>query len=92
MKNLSKKALIEEFHEFLRENNCASKFYANTTKANPKEKVETFIRKCTSDKLLGGAFSWRQSPEKFPYWSDIQRKWDERLKAIEYNFKKSKSK
>ena len=92
MKNLSKRVLIKEFHEFLRENNCASKFYANRTISAPKEKIHLFF-KCTEPSLwIVSAFTWDRTPQKETCWINLATEWDKRLIAIEYNFEKSKSK
>lgn len=83
MKNLSEKALIKEFHEFLRENNCASKFYANRTISAPKEKIHLFF-KCTEPSLwIGSAFTWDWTPQKKTYWINLATEWDKRLRAKE---------
>ena len=92
MKKLSKTALIKEFNEFLRENNCASKFYVNRTKKRPKEIASSSFKRWPAASFLYRAFGWGLSPEGHYYWSEIQKKWNERLKAIKYNFEKSKSK
>lgn len=92
MKNLSKKALIKEFNEFLRENDCASKFYVNKTVYAPEERTSTFFKECMVETWISRAFIWDRSPENQCYWSNKCKIWKERLKAIKYTVEKSKSK
>ena len=83
MKNLSEKALIKEFHEFLRENNCASKFYANRTISAPKERIHLFFKHTKPSKWIGSAFTWDCTPQKPTYWINLAMEWDKRLRAKE---------
>jgi hypothetical protein len=92
MKNLSRKALIKEFNEFLRENNCASKFYVNRTIDAPEKKTSLFFKHHEPAEWIGKAFIWFYTPQKKTYWISLNIEWEKRLKAIEYNLEKSKSK
>lgn len=83
MKNLSEKALIKEFHEFLRENNCASKFYANRTIKAPKERVHLFFKHTEPSLWIEGAFTWDWTPQKKTCWINLAKEWDKRLRAKE---------
>ena len=83
MKNLSKRVLIKEFHEFLRENNCASKFYANRTISAPKEKIHLFFKSTEPSQWIGSAFTWDWTPQKKTYWINLATEWDKRLRAKE---------
>ena len=83
MKNLSKRKKKKELNKYLRENNCASKFYANRTISAPKEKIHLFF-KCAEPRLwIDGAFTWGRTPQKKTYWINLATEWDKRLRAKE---------
>ena len=94
MKNLSEKALIEEFHEFLRENNCASKFYANLYNRKNKRWLKTYKVQGVTQDTIDYSFDWKNTPQGRNYWLTLHYKWESRYRSILllYYLEKSKSK
>lgn len=94
MKNLSKKVLIEEFHEFLRENNCASKFYANLYNRKNKPWLKAYKTQGITQNTIDVSFDWESTPQGRNYWLDLLCKWESRYRSILllYYLEKSKSK
>ena len=81
MSKLTERQLKEEFHKFLRENDCASKFYAAIY--NPKNKSwGKFHEYGISKYVIVYVFGWDNTPEKRSYWSELHCKWEERYKEI----------
>ena len=98
MKKSTKNQIKAEFFEFLRENDCASKFCVNFYKKEgesfrdtvSKQNISQYLNEMEPGVWITGAFKWLKSIENFNYWKDISIKWDEHLQAINYNIQKSK--
>ena len=100
MKKSTKNQIKAEFFEFLRENNCASKFCVNFYNKKGKEyrhkwgatkgTINTYLNEETSKDWVLEAFSWIETIQDYDYWADIHYAWKQRAKAIEYNIQKSK--
>ena len=83
MPKLTKRQLKEEFHKFLRENDCASKFYVNFY--HPKAKKWRRINKIEYKfryNVIAYAFQWDGSPEGVDYWDAIDDLWEKRYKEL----------
>ena len=83
MKNLTTRQLVKEFNKFLRENECASKFYVNRAKQK-KESVPKMLLRTNPEAWVTGAFTWRRTPQGHDRWENIGLKWGHRLKEIGY--------
>lgn len=81
MKNLTNRQLIKEFNKFLRENECASKFYVNRAKQKKKSMSKMLTRTIPEAWLLSG-FGWGRTPQGDKYWENVNFKWVHRLKEI----------
>ena len=81
MEALTNRQLIKEFNKFLRENNCASKFYVNRVKQK-KESVSKMLTKVKPILWADIAFTWKRTPQGHDYWGNIDLKWERRLKEI----------
>ena len=83
MSKLTNRQLIKEFNKFLRENDCASKFYANF--AHPKAKkwrrIIKIEYKCGCSAITC-AFRWGGSPEGIDYWGDIDDLWGKKMQEL----------
>ncbi len=100
MKKSTKNQIKAEFFEFLRENNCASKFcvnfYSKKGKESrhewgiPKDTTNGYLNKKNPKNWVLEASHWDKSVQGHDYWSEIHYKWKTRAKAIEYNIQKSK--
>ena len=103
MKKSTKNQIKAEFFEFLRENDCASKFCvnfyskegksfrnSNFSFTNKTENITQHLNKSQPNEWITEAFRWGGSTEKFDYWDNRHIKWALRLKAIKYNIQKSK--
>ena len=82
MKTLTNSQLIKEFNKFLRENNCASKFYVNKIKHYKKEKISTFLKKVSPENWIICAFPWRMQIEHGHSWNRLHVEWKNKLKEI----------
>ena len=83
MKTLTNRQLIKEFNKFLRENNCASKFYVNKVKKKRKGESIMLIRDNPITWIIK-AFTWEKTQEGHLYWYNIYLKWEHKLKEIGY--------
>ena len=83
MKTLTNRQLVKEFNKFLRENNCASKFYVNKVKKKRKGASIMLIR-ANPITWIVEAFIWLKTPERHLYWYNINLKWKHKLKEIGY--------
>ena len=90
MKKSTKNQIKAEFFEFLRENDCASKFCVNRAIIRKEERILTFINRVPSNEWMLAAFAWDNTPQGYKYWENVNFKWAHRLRAIEYNIQKSK--
>ena len=100
MKKSTKNQIKAEFFEFLRENNCASKFCANFynkkgrncryTWGTPSDTLTEYINEETPKNWILEAFRWDETIQDHDYWENIAVIWRNRLEAIEYNIQKSK--
>ena len=66
MKTLTNRQLVKEFNKFLRENNCASKFYVNKVKKKRKGASIMLIR-ANPITWIEEAFIWGKTPEEHLY-------------------------
>ena len=83
MKTLTNRQLVKEFNKFLRENNCASKFYVNKVKKKRKGASIMLIR-ANPITWIEEAFIWGKTPEGHLYWYNKDFKWKHKLKKIGY--------
>lgn len=100
MKKSTKNQIKKEFFEFLRKNNCASKFCVNFyskkerdrryTWGIPSNTLAEYINKTIPETWIFFAFRWHKTIQNHDYWSKIHSKWEARAKVIEYNIQKSK--
>ena len=101
MKKSIKNQIKAEFFEFLRENDCASKFCVNFYHENGKKfrnffygnktkNIEKYLNEALPRSWIYYAFKWNETQENYDYWEYIKTKWRIRLEAIEYNIQKSK--
>ena len=100
MKKSTKNQIKAEFFEFLRENDCASKFCVNFynkkgrdyryMRRNPSGPLAEYINEEPSKNWVINAFGWSKTIQDHDYWSKMHYKWRIRLKEIEYNIQKSK--
>jgi hypothetical protein len=83
MSKLTKRQLKEEFNKFLRENDCASKFYVNFYRPESKEwrNVYRLTYKFDYEAIIN-AFNWRRSTEGFQYWGKISDSWIAKYKEL----------
>ena len=84
MKTLTNRQLIKEFNKFLRENECASKFYVNKIKHYKEEKIHTFLKKTIPENWIIFAFPWGMPIERGHHWGRLHIKWKNKLKEIGY--------
>ena len=83
MSKLTKRQLKEEFNKFLRENGCASKFYANLY--HPKAKRWRKVRRVLHDfeyEAIEYAFGWAESIEEHDFWEIKNRAWTTKYKEL----------
>ena len=100
MKKSTKNQIKAEFFEFLRENDCASKFCVNfynkkgkeyrNNRSIPSNTLNKYMNKKNPKNWILHAFLWSETAQTHDYWSKTQSKWKTRAKAIEYNIQKSK--
>lgn len=83
MKKLSRKKLKEEFNEFLRKENCASKFYANFyhPKAKRRRKKHMLLHNFDRE-AINYAFDWFESKASDYYWSCLNLAWKRKYKKL----------
>ena len=83
MPKLTKRQLKEEFHKFLRENNCASKFYVNLyhPKAT-KWREEMQLAHDFEQRALSHAFAWYYTPQRKSYWLQMNCSWERKYKEL----------
>ena len=79
MKNLTNRQLIKEFNKFLRENECASKFYVALYKRHPRGKIKTLAKYVEEQDWVFNAFTWADTPNGLMFWKNIHYKWMERF-------------
>ena len=102
MKKSIKNQIKAEFFEFLRENDCASKFCVNFYHENGKKfrnifygnktkNIEKYLNEALPRNWIYDAFNWNETQENYDYWEYIKTKWSKQLEAIEYNIQKSKN-
>ena len=83
MPKLTKRQLKEEFHKFLRENDCASKFYASFYHPKAKRWRETNeLQFDFNYEAINFAFDWFKSIEKHTYWNDLNLAWKRKYKEL----------
>ena len=88
MKNLTTRQLVKEFNKFLRENECASKFYVNRAKKmriwkySKNERILTFLKRHAPEEWVAAGFTWRRTLQGHDHWENIGLKWGHRLKEI----------
>jgi hypothetical protein len=83
MKKLSRKKLKEKFNEFLRKENCASKFYANFYNPKAKRWRNVYeVRHRFEYAAIGHAFDWYHTPENYGYWANLSAKWVIKYKKL----------
>lgn len=83
MSKLTKRQLKEEFNKFLRENGCASKFYANLY--HPKAKRWRERHKLLHDfeyEAINYAFEWSESKTSGYYWNCLSFAWARKYKEL----------
>ena len=106
MKKSTKNQIKAEFFEFLRENDCASKFCVNFYSKSGKrfrnihfgygcsKTISEHMNTYSEEEWVHTAFSWRFplncTQNHFKFWDTISEKWRLRLCAINYNIQKSK--
>ena len=101
MKKSTKNQIKAEFFEFLRENDCASKFCVNfynekgrdyrCTWGIPEDTITKYLNEEPPKNWVLYAFGWDKTMQDCDYWSEIYYKWKACVKAIEYNIQKSKN-
>ena len=93
MKTLTNRQLAKEFNKFLRENECASKFYVNFYNRIGKEfknkwgiaiNLNEYLNTVKTGHWLFEAFLWKYTPQNSKHWEYIHHKWYVRLKEIGY--------
>ena len=100
MKKSTKNQIKAEFFEFLRENDCASKFCVNFYNKKgrgygygrgiPGNTVTEHINKEIPKNWILEAFEWDETIQGHNYWSKMHYKWKTHVEAIKYNIQKSK--
>ena len=100
MKKSTKNQIKAEFFEFLRENDCASKFCVNFYNKKgrdyryiweiPGDTVAEYLNEKAPGNWVLEAFHWDETVQGYDYWSEIRYKWE--ACVIEYNFEKKQSK
>ncbi len=93
MKTLTNRQLVKECNKFVRENNCASKFYVNRIKRvnsamTRKNKVSAFLTETMPFNWVASAFIWGETPQKRNYWVEIADKWRSYLHKENIHLKK----
>lgn len=94
MVKLTKNQIKAEFFEFLRENECASKFYANLYNRKNKRWLKAYKVQGVTQHTIDYSFDWENTPQRRNYWLTLHYKWESRYRSILllYYIKKSKSK
>lgn len=83
MPKLTKRQLKEEFNKFLRENDCASKFYANFYHPKAKRWRKKYSIKYTPlREAINYAFDWDDSSESNYYWGIKNTTWKRKYKEL----------
>ena len=91
MSKLTKRQLKEEFNKFLRENGCASKFYANLYHPKAKrwrKEILSFrqtgrmVLHDSEYKAIRYAFEWSESVEGHDFWEIKNRAWTTKYKEL----------
>ena len=85
MKKSTKNQIKAEFFEFLRENDCASKFCVNFynkkgrdyryMRENPSDPLAEYINEEPSKNWVLNAFGWSETIQGHDYWSEMHYKW-----------------
>ena len=92
MKTLTNRQLIKEFNKFLKENECASKFYVNraiyvNSAVCKKAKIPVFLTKTIPFDWVVSAFTWSDTPQERDYWVKIADKWRSYLRKENIHLK-----
>ena len=90
MKKSTKNQIKAEFFEFLRENDCASKFCAAYFKRHRHERLSFILSSPFEDEWIRLAFHWKTTPQGHGYWKTVSLSWEKRMYAIKYNIQMSK--
>lgn len=72
---------IEEFYQFLRDNNCYLKFHAYFKFFNKDyNSIEEYLKDIDERNPISGVFTWRDTDEGVNYWGRLHNKWRENIK------------
>ena len=78
---------IEDFINFLKENNALDKFILNCIPNKAKQLTKDYFTFVNPISWVSSIFSWYDSKEGYNYWRDLSLKWEKYLHYPEISFK-----
>lgn len=80
-----KNMTIETFYNFMRKKDCLIQFFYNMATASIK-KDSAWLKdawKYTPEQIINRAFSWKDAPEGFSFWTEMHHKWVDEYEKLQ---------